>query len=222
MSRTTVPKWLSVPALFIAVAGLLAAALVALAPSGSALADPPPPPSLSTARADLAALTVASPHSMDGYSRDKFDVWAEQPDGCTTRQDVLARDGDDVVEGEDGCQPDSGSWYSAYDGETVTVVSNATIDHMVPLADAWRSGADDWSASRRKSFGNDLTDPQLLIASRSSNSSKSDRDPSEWQPTNGSFDCTYAEDWIDVKYIWDLTVTSDEETALEAMLDDDC
>src|SRR3954447_25952437 len=74
-------------------------------PSTQALADPPPPPSESTARTELAALTVGTPHSMDGYSRDAFDIWAGQLDGCTTRQDVLARDGDNVVEGGDGCQP---------------------------------------------------------------------------------------------------------------------
>lgn len=48
---------------------------------------------------------------------------------------------------------------------------------MVPLAEAWRSGADVWSADQRKAFGNDLKDPQLLIASESSNSSKSDCSP---------------------------------------------
>src|SRR5690242_4286151 len=56
-----------------------------IGPSTQALADPPPPPSESTARTELASLTVGTPHSMDGYSRDAFDVWADQPDGCTTR-----------------------------------------------------------------------------------------------------------------------------------------
>lgn len=106
---------------------------------------------------------------MTGYSRDAFDVWATQPDHCTTRQDVLARDGKNIVEESDGCQPSSGSWYSEYDDTTVTVVAQATIDHMVPLANAWRSGADKWTAVQRKAFGNDLTDPQLIIASESSN-----------------------------------------------------
>jgi hypothetical protein len=76
-----------------------------------------------------------------------------------------------VLEGGDGCQPTSGSWYSAYDDTNVTVLSQATIDHVVPLADAWRTGADTWTAARRKAFGNDLADSQLIIASSSSNSS---------------------------------------------------
>ncbi|MFF0386902.1 DUF1524 domain-containing protein [Streptomyces sp. NPDC004286] len=156
---------------------------------------------------------------MDGYSRDAFDIWSTQADGCTTRQDVLARDGDGVQEGSDGCQPTSGSWYSAYDGTTVTVVAQATIDHMVPLAEAWRSGADDWSADQRKAFGNDLKDPQLLIASESSNSSKSDSGPADWKPANHDFWCTYAEDYTHVKSIWKLTTTDDEKSALTSMLD---
>ncbi len=156
---------------------------------------------------------------MDGYSRDAFDIWASQPDGCTTRQDVLARDGQDVVEGSDGCQPTSGTWYSAYDDQNVTVVAQATIDHVVPLADAWRSGADQWTAAQRKAFGNDLTDSQLIIASSSSNSSKSDQDPSTWKPTNQAYWCTYGEQYTDIKYKFSLTVTDPEKAALGELLD---
>lgn len=204
-------------------AGVIAATVIGIAslvgPTTSALADPPPPPDEATARSELASLAVGTPHSMDGYSRDAFDVWARQPDGCTTRQDVLARDGQDVVEGDNGCQPVSGSWYSVYDDTTVTVVSQATIDHIVPLADAWRTGADEWSADERKEFGNDLTDPQLVIASSSSNSSKGDKDPSEWKPPNEAYWCTYGEEYINVKYRFNLFVTSDEKSALGDLLD---
>ncbi|MEU1203530.1 HNH endonuclease family protein [Streptomyces sp. NPDC005813] len=200
--------------------GLPAASLVLLGICTTpALADPPAPPSTATARSELAALTVATPHSMDGYARDKFDIWSTQPDGCTTRQDVLARDGKDVEDEPGSCQPSSGSWYSAYDDTTVTTVAQATIDHMVPLAEAWRSGADAWTADERKAFGNDLKDPQLLIASQSSNSAKSDSGPAEWKPTNHAFWCTYAKDYTHIKSIWKLTTTDDEKMALTSMLD---
>ncbi|MFG2795022.1 DUF1524 domain-containing protein [Streptomyces sp. NPDC048419] len=184
-----------------------------------ALADPPAPPPLQTARTELAALTVGTPHSMDGYARDKFDIWATQTDGCTTRQDVLARDGKDVQDKPDHCQPASGSWYSVYDDTTVTDVAQATIDHMVPLAEAWRSGANTWTAEQRKNFGNDLKDPQLLIASESANSSKSDSGPAGWKPTNHAFWCTYAEDYTHIKSIWKLITSDKEKSALSSMLD---
>ncbi|MER5384254.1 hypothetical protein ABT040_28935 [Streptomyces sp. NPDC002688] len=131
--------------------GLPTASLVILGVCAApALAEPPAPPSTTTALSELAALTVAVPHGMDGYARDKFDIWSTQPDGCATRQDVLARDGKNVQDQPGSCQPASGSWYSAYDDTTVTVVADATIDHMVPLAEAWRSGADTWTATSAK------------------------------------------------------------------------
>ncbi|MFD8376916.1 HNH endonuclease family protein [Streptomyces sp. NPDC059688] len=203
-----------------AVIGLPATALLLTTLSAApALADPPPPPSTQTARTELAALTVAAPHSMDGYARDKFDIWSSQPGGCTTRRAVLARDGKDVQDKPSSCQPESGSWYSAYDDTTVTEVSKATIDHMVPLAEAWRSGADTWTADQRKDFGNDLKDPQLLIASESSNTSKSDSGPADWKPTNHAFWCVYAKDYTHIKSVWKLTTTDQEKTALSSMLD---
>ncbi|MGM9337645.1 GmrSD restriction endonuclease domain-containing protein [Streptomyces murinus] len=200
--------------------GLPATALLLTAVAAApALADPPAPPPAATARAELAALTVATPHSMDGYARAKFDIWASQPDGCTTRQEVLARDGKDVEDEPGSCQPSSGTWYSVYDDTTVTTVAKATIDHMVPLAEAWRSGADTWTADQRKAFGNDLKDPQLLIASESSNSSKSDSGPADWKPTNHAFWCTYSKDYVHIKSVWKLTTTDKERTALSSMLD---
>ncbi|MFI6347240.1 DUF1524 domain-containing protein [Streptomyces sp. NPDC050560] len=201
----------------LAASAALSVGTIGLAPA--AMADPPPPPAESTAREYLADLTVATPHSMDGYSRDAFDIWASQGDGCTTRQAVLARDGDDVVDEDGDCQPESGSWYSAYDGTTQTVVAQATIDHVVPLAEAWRSGADDWTADQRKAFGNDLDDPQLIVASESSNSSKSDSGPADWKPEDQAFWCTYAEDYTSIKHTFALTTTDDEVTALGDMLD---
>ena len=200
--------------------GLPATALLLTAVAAApARAAPPPPPPAATARAELAALTVATPHSMDGYARDKFDIWASQPDGCTTRQEVLARDGKDIEDEPGSCQPSSGTWYSVYDDTTVTTVAKATIDHMVPLAEAWRSGADTWTADQRKAFGNDLKDPQLLIASESSNSSKSDSGPADWKPTNHAFWCTYSKDYVHIKSVWKLTTTDKEKAALSSMLD---
>ena len=187
-------------------------------PAASASHAAPPPPDETTARADLAELIVAAPHSMDGYSRDAFDIWS-QSGGCTTRQKVLNRDGKHVVDQDGDCQPESGSWYSVYDDTTVTVVAQATIDHVVPLAEAWRSGADRWSSKKRRAFGNDLTDPQLLIASEESNSSKSDSGPADWKPENKGFWCTYGEDYILVKHKFALTTTKEEVAALDGMLD---
>lgn len=33
---------------------------------------------------------------------------------------------------------------------------------MVPLSNAWKSGAADWTTEQRKTFANDLVNPQLI------------------------------------------------------------
>jgi len=74
---------------------------------------------------------------------------------------VLNRDGTDLVIGSD-CYPTQGEWYSPYDGATWTAASDVDIDHVVPLSNAWRSGASSWTEDRRRQFANDLANPQLI------------------------------------------------------------
>ncbi|WP_371129724.1 DUF1524 domain-containing protein [Streptomyces sp. 2231.1] len=57
----------------------------------------------------------------------------------------------------------------AYDGKILTASGQLDIDHIVPLANGWRSGADEWTTAKRRQFANDLTDPQLIAVSASSN-----------------------------------------------------
>jgi hypothetical protein len=47
------------------------------------------------------------------------------------------------------CTAISGTWFSPYDGATWTAASDVGIDHMVPLKNAWISGANTWSAAKR-------------------------------------------------------------------------
>jgi hypothetical protein len=177
----------------------------------------PPPPPVSESRDQLAGLTVAGPASMRGYDRDKFPHWSEQDRGCTTREVVLRRDGTGVAVGDD-CYPTSGRWYSVYDQRWFSEPSKVDIDHMVPLANAWRSGANRWTNDRRKTFANDLERGQLIAVSAASNRAKGDQDPSQWRPGNRAVWCDYARWWIDVKNHYRLTVTDAERSALREML----
>ncbi|MCL7493828.1 hypothetical protein M8I34_20860 [Streptomyces sp. MCA2] len=71
----------------------------------------------------------------------------------------------------------------------------------VEITPQLREGIDEewtWTADQRKAFGNDVKDPQLVVASESSNSSKSDSGSANWKPTNHAFWCTYAEDFTHV------------------------
>lgn len=197
---------------------LSASAVLTVGMASTAAADPPNIPDEATARAQLAELTVAADGSMDGYDRDKYPHWSSHPDNCNTRELVLKRDGTDVNVGDD-CYPTSGEWYSPFDGETWPEPSDVDIDHMVPLAESWRTGAAGWSTDKREQFANDLEAPQLIAVTDNVNQTKGDAGPEDWKPPSESYWCTYASMWITVKHKWELTVESDEKAALTSMLD---
>lgn len=185
-------------------------------PGGSG-AGGPTQGEVALARQQLSELEVAEWSSMRGYSRDRFSHWRTE-DGCNVRHRVLARDGEDVTL-DDRCRAVAGTWLSVYDGVTLTDPSEIDIDHTVPLANAWRTGAAEWDDQRREDFANDLDTPQLIAVSATSNRAKGDQDPSQWQPPERDYWCQYAQDWVAVKHHWELSVTSDEKAALTDMLD---
>src|SRR4051794_38575454 len=102
-----------------------------------ALASPPTPPSASTAATELASLTVKAEGTTTGYSRDKFPHWHTVSGTCDTREEVLKRDGTGVTV-DSSCQPTAGKWTSVYDSVVITDSSDVDIDHIVPLAEAWK------------------------------------------------------------------------------------
>ncbi|WP_328317244.1 HNH endonuclease family protein [Streptomyces sp. NBC_00388] len=203
-------------AVLTATAGITLAGLVT-APSAQAAL--PTPVSAATARTYLSSLTVAAEGSSSGYSRDKFPHWITQSGACDTREVVLKRDGTNVVQSST-CAATSGSWYSEYDGATWTASSDVDIDHMVPLAEAWRSGASSWTTAQRQAYANDLTRPQLIAVTDNVNQSKGDKDPATWLPPRAAYKCTYVRAWVEVKHYYKLTVDSAEKTALQGVLND--
>ncbi|WP_344085468.1 HNH endonuclease family protein [Luedemannella helvata] len=193
-----------------------AAMVVGLTPP-PARATPPNVPTHGEAVTRLAALTVAAEGSPTAYDRGLFPHWITISDSCNTREEVLRRDGTNVVVSST-CAAISGSWYSPYDGMTWTLASDIDIDHMVPLAEAWASGAWAWTTAKRRSYANDLGGPQLWAVTDNVNQSKGNKDPAEWQPPLTSFRCTYARAWIQVKYDYSLTMDTAEKAALQDML----
>ncbi|KAL7898203.1 hypothetical protein HDV63DRAFT_394445 [Trichoderma sp. SZMC 28014] len=188
------------------------------APAPMPMPTPPGIPSDNAARTALGKLVVAVPGSGSNYNRSLFRHWITISGTCDTREFVLKRDGTGVVVNS-ACVPQSGSWISPYDNAVFTNASKLDIDHMVPLKNAWISGAADWTADKREAFANDITIPQLWAVSASSNRSKADKSPDKWKPPLSSFYCTYAKSWIEVKSSYALTISSAEKTALGSMLD---
>lgn len=183
------------------------------------------PSDMTPAAADeaLDTLTVAT-GSDSGYNRDLFPHWSdasdygwpvEPSDSCDARDAALYRDGENVTM-TDSCTELDGTWVDPYGAGKYDATGDIDIDHMVPLANAWRSGADDWTTDERETYAND---PLVLVASDDSlNQSKGDSGPEEWRPPVEESHCNYAVRWTFVKEKYDLTITASEKSTLNSML----
>jgi hypothetical protein len=166
----------------------------------------------------LNTLKVAD-ESRTGYVRTKFKHWVGVGNGCDSRKSVIISEAIVKPTVEKGCVIKGGEWLSIYDNTKVTEAGKLDVDHFVPLAEAWDSGASLWTPEKREIYANDQTDPRHLIAvTGASNRSKSDRDPSEWVPTNKAYICDYLTTWVSVKVRWSLTIDKLEKATLETNL----
>ena len=154
-----------------------------------------------------------------GYDRSLFKHWIDaDKNGCNTRQEVLIEEA--IVKPKIGkkCVLSGGTWLSSYDNKIIKGSgSTLDVDHMVPLAEAWRSGAWQWTNEERQLFANDLKDNRVLIAvTASSNRSKSDRDLANWLPkASKEVVCDYVFAWIAVKSRYYLSVDPKESAVIE-------
>jgi hypothetical protein len=177
-----------------------------------------------SAEATLDGLKVSEPGSMSGYSREKFPHWSKAnkfgwdppQSSCDARQAALIRDGEGVEVGSE-CKVQSGTWPDPYTAKTFTNPSDIDTDHVVPLANAWRSGASSWDTEERERYAND---PEVLLSVEdNANQSKGDKGPEAWKPPNKAEWCDYAVRWIGIKAKYDLSVNEREKGALVEMLD---
>ena len=170
------------------------------------------------AQAESMQLVVAADHTT-GYNRALFKHWIDaDKNGCNTRAEVLIEEAITKPKVGAKCTLTGGKWLSAYDGKSVSKASDLDVDHMVPLAEAWRSGAWKWSSSQRQAYANDLDDARALIAvTLSTNRSKGDKDPALWMPAKDQ--CTYTENWIAIKVKYSLTVDAKEAAKLNALIE---
>jgi len=189
---------------------LVATGLVAVPTAAQAATYSAP---LSRAIADL---SVAS-EVRTGYDRDLFRLWVDADgDGCSTRNEVLLAEAEEAPTVGSGCTLTGGRWYSYYDGVSQYAPADLDIDHLVPLAEAWDSGARGWSSAKRESYANDLGDYRTLVAVTDAvNQTKSDQDPAEWLPAQQQ--CRYLREWVAVKHRWALGVDSAERSALTSL-----
>lgn len=176
-----------------------------------------------SARQLLDRLKVAPEGAGAAYNRAGFKHWDRQSDGCTTRDVVLIAESTTAVSIGPRCKVFGGEWVSYYDGASWWDPADVDVDHLVPLGEAWRSGASKWPAGRREAYANDLKFPATLVAVTDNvNESKGDRDVASWLPPLAKMWCRYVTEWAQVKYRWRLTVDKAERSAARDVLSGAC
>ena len=201
--------------LIVSTAAIAAVLCTVVAPS-IASANPEPSTATGVPLRDVVAALPLADEVRDGYDRTKFRHWVDADgDGCNTRAEVLLTEASTPPTTGPKCAIVGGSWYSAYDDTYITNARVSDIDHMVPLAEAWDSGAYAWTPQQRESYANDLDEPRALIAvTATTNRSKADQDPHEWLPPYQPAWCEYVTAWATMKTRWNLTVDPAEKTTL--------
>src|SRR5690606_732849 len=150
--------------------------------------------------AELLAQLPVEPENRAGYERDRF--------GDYDRPAVLAANHADY--------PDCDGYYSAADAVCHLSADGVQVDHLVPLAEAWDSGAWSWGPDQLDQFAGDIQNLWLMTSAL--NQAKSDADPAEWLPPAEAAVCDYVTAWIEVKAAYSLSVDQAERAALEQAL----
>ncbi|MFF3974140.1 DUF1524 domain-containing protein [Streptomyces rubiginosohelvolus] len=190
------------------------------------LSAPAAPAAEVTTLADAVGLVKSTEEDHAGYTRSKFKHWNSGDDAgdrYNTRNEVLLAEAVVAPTVEAGCKLTGGTWVSYYDGQEVTSAGSLDIDHMVPLAEAWDSGASTWTAARREAYANDQGSTVSAVAvTARSNRQKFDQDPADGIPPSPEAQCRYVGEWVATKLRWDLTADDRELEALKVYAEGPC
>ena len=176
-----------------------------------------------TAADQLATLPIKPRAPRDGYSRDNFGrAWLDvDRNGCDTRNDILARDLDDIVV-DSRCRVLTGVLREPFTGDIIffergeQTSALVQIDHVVALSNAWQTGAQDISEQQRIEFANDPLN--LIAVSGRLNQQKGDSDAASWLPPDRDYWCEYVARQVGVKAHYSLWVTQAEHDQMARVL----
>ncbi len=189
----------------------------------TATSAPTPEPTLET-RPDLSITVAPLVVGYPDYDRDEWHPrWRDNDRDCQdTRQEVLTSESTLPVTytTAEECRVAVGEWHGEYTGLVFTDPGGLDVDHLVPLANAHRSGGWAWDMVRKEAYANDLSyEGHLIAVQNSANRSKGSDGPEEWRPEVEAYWCQYATHWVTIKSAWGLTATQAEAEALREMLE---
>lgn len=158
----------------------------------------------------------------EDYDREKHfgSGWTDvNGSGCDTRQDILARDLNNVEIAENGCTVEYGVFLDAT-GEVIEfeqgVNSNIVdIDHIVALDWAFDNGAATWSQEMREQFAQDPANLWVMSANEN-RGAKSNFGPSDWMPTE-DMQCDYVKQFLEVADAYQLEVPAEDRATEDAV-----
>lgn len=154
-----------------------------------------------------------------GYDRAAWPHWSDADGDCQdTRHEVLIAESEIPVKFEtrERCRVKVGRWRCPYTGRTFTDPRKLDVDHLVPLAEAHRSGGYAWDRAKRERYANALDEPAHLVAvERESNRAKADKGPEAWMPRSEAYRCEYVDAWREIKARWDLEMDPRERDYVE-------
>jgi hypothetical protein len=157
--------------------------------------------------------------------RNQFGTWIKpspETDCYNTRAKILIRDSIDPVgfAAKNPCRVETGHWFDVYTGQDFTQARDIQIDHVVPLKNAYLSGAWRWDDKERCHYANFIAyDSHLLAVSGTENMRKRDRTPAQYMPPDPKFACAYLQRWLNIKAVWDLTLDEDEADTIQALME---
>lgn len=171
----------------------------------------------------LEKLPLKGKAPMTGYERSQFsDGWGSIG-ACDLRNYILRRDLTEITwRNSPACTVNTGVLHDPYTGKTINFVRGVKtsmavqIDHVVALAAAWRTGAQNISADARYRFANDPLN--LMAVDGPTNSQKSDSDAASWLPPKKSYRCAYVARQVAVKKKYKLWVVAAEKDAIKRVL----
>lgn len=150
------------------------------------------------------------------YHRSCFKHWTDDDRDClNTRHELLQETSLNPIKIEN-CKVVSGLWFDEYSGKYYSNPKDLEIDHIVPLKEAWRSGANEWTQKEREIFANDMD--AIIPVYFSLNGQKSDRDPSDWLPPLKEYRCEYITRYVYIKQRYVLKKDDKEAQTIKTIL----